>query len=46
MVEPKKQKLPLWPEWNENDINSEKWESVGKAKESNKAKPTSAPVCF
>ena len=43
MSEPKKQKLPLWIEWNENDINAEKWEAAGKAKDS-KAKPTSAPV--
>ncbi|CAF0778069.1 unnamed protein product [Brachionus calyciflorus] len=41
--EPKKQKLPLWVEWNENDINSEKWEVGGKVKDS-KAKPASAPV--
>lgn len=43
--EPKKQKLQLWSEWNENDINSEKWEVGGKIKDS-KAKPTSAPVIY
>jgi hypothetical protein len=25
----KKQKLPLWIEWNENDLNAEKWDSGG-----------------
>jgi hypothetical protein len=34
----------LWPEWNENDVNAEKWEGVGKAKDAAKAKPASAPV--
>ena len=43
VLEPKKQKLPLWLEWNENDINAEKWEAAGKTKDA-KAKPTSAPV--
>ena len=38
----KKQKLPLWLEWNENDINSEKWEVGGKSKDTAKGKPTSA----
>ncbi|XP_053316232.1 androglobin [Spea bombifrons] len=36
-VELKKGKFPIWPEWNEADINSEKWD-VGKAvKEKEKA---------
>jgi hypothetical protein len=43
IAEPRRQKLPLWPEWNENDLNAEKWEVAGKAKDP-KAKPTSAPV--
>jgi hypothetical protein len=42
-TEPKKQKLIIWPEWNENDINAEKWEVAGKVKDV-KTKPTSAPV--
>ncbi len=25
----KRQKLPLWIEWNENDLNAEKWEATG-----------------
>ena len=41
--EVRKQKLAIWPEWTENDINAEKWEVVSKVKES-KAKPTSAIV--
>lgn len=41
--EPKKQKLTMWPEWNENDVNAEKWDIGGKAKDS-KSKPTSTPV--
>ena len=41
----RKQKLPMWIEWNENDLNAEKWEGGGKAtKESGKGKPASAPV--
>jgi hypothetical protein len=40
----KKQKLPLWIEWNENDLNAEKWEGLGKVKDAGKSKPTSAPV--
>ncbi len=43
IAEPRRQKLPLWIEWNENDVNAEKWEVVGKIKDP-KAKPTSAPV--
>ena len=44
IAEPKRQKLPLWTEWNENDVNAEKWDSTaGKAKDP-KGKPTSAPV--
>ena len=43
LVEPKKQKLTIWPEWNENDVNNEKWDVGGKARDS-KSKPTSAPV--
>lgn len=38
----KRQRLILWPEWNENDINAEKWEVGGKSKDTAKAKPTSA----
>ena len=41
----KKQKLILWPEWNEKDINEEKWEVAGKAVKDSK-KPASAPVRF
>lgn len=44
IAEPKRQKLPLWTEWNENDVNAEKWDSTaGKAKDP-KGKPASAPV--
>ena len=45
-IEPKKQKLPLWPEWNEADLNAEKWEVGGKAKEPKVGKSPSAPVGF
>jgi hypothetical protein len=43
--EQRKQKLPIWPEWNENDINAEKWEAGAKVKDA-KSKPASAPVSF
>jgi hypothetical protein len=43
-IEPKKQKLPLWSEWMEADINAEKWEVGGKAKETKVGKSPSAPV--
>ena len=42
----KKQKLPLWVEWNEADINAEKWEVGGKTKETKVGKSPSAPVRF
>ena len=45
IAEPKRQKLPLWPEWNENDVNQEKWDMAGKAKDP-KGKPASAAVIF
>ena len=45
-IEPKKQKLPLWSEWNEADMNAEKWEVGGKAKEAKAGKSPSAPVRF
>ena len=47
IAEPKRQKLPLWPEWSESDVNAEKWDSAGfaaKPKEAKGAKPASAPV--
>ena len=45
IAEPRRQKLPLWIEWNENDVNAEKWEVIAKIKDP-KAKPTSAPVRY
>jgi len=43
--EPKRQKLPLWIEWNEADLNAEKWEGAGKVGKDPKAgKPQSAQV--
>ena len=45
-IEPKKQKLPLWTEWNEADMNAEKWEVGGKAKEAKAGKSPSAPVSY
>ncbi|MEE6475055.1 hypothetical protein FKM82_010600 [Ascaphus truei] len=41
-VEPKKGKFPIWPEWNETDINSEKWDTGKGAKE--KEKPGKSPI--
>jgi hypothetical protein len=42
-VEIRKQKLPIWIEWNEHDVNAEKWEVANKTKET-KTKPGSAQV--
>ncbi|KAM4866335.1 androglobin [Thomomys bottae] len=36
-VEQKKGKFPIWPEWNELDINAEKWDSGKVGKEKDKA---------
>ena len=44
MAELKKQKMPLWPEWTEADLNAEKWEVAGKVKEAKPGKSPSAPV--
>ncbi|PNJ78909.1 ADGB isoform 3, partial [Pongo abelii] len=35
-IEQKKGKFPIWPEWSEADINSEKWDSGKGAKEKDK----------
>uniref|UniRef100_A0A8C4K326 ADGB protein n=1 Tax=Dromaius novaehollandiae TaxID=8790 RepID=A0A8C4K326_DRONO len=39
--ESKKGKLPIWPEWNEADINAEKWDAgkAGKEKEKSGRSP-------
>ncbi|XP_066285114.1 androglobin-like isoform X10 [Branchiostoma lanceolatum] len=37
----KKGKLPLWPEWNDNDLNSEKWDASHKGKDKEKGKSPS-----
>ncbi|XP_019639273.1 PREDICTED: androglobin-like isoform X4 [Branchiostoma belcheri] len=37
----KKGKLPLWPEWNDNDVNSEKWDASHKGKDKEKGKSPS-----
>jgi hypothetical protein len=42
-AEAKRQKMPLWLEWNETDLNAEKWEMGGKVGKDPKAgKPQSA----
>lgn len=35
-VEQKKGKFPIWPEWNEADINAEKWDAGKGGKEKDK----------
>lgn len=35
--ESKKGKFPIWPEWNEADINAEKWDTGKVGKEKDKA---------
>ncbi|XP_030053895.1 androglobin [Microcaecilia unicolor] len=42
--EPKKVKFPIWPEWNEADINSEKWDMGKPGKE--KEKYGKSPILF
>ncbi|XP_004674193.1 PREDICTED: androglobin [Condylura cristata] len=36
-VEQKKGKFPIWPEWNEADINAEKWDAGKSGKEKDKS---------
>ncbi|XP_067398314.1 androglobin isoform X2 [Emydura macquarii macquarii] len=44
--ESKKGKFPIWPEWNEADINAEKWDAgkVGKEKDKAGKSPVLVPV--
>ncbi|XP_041108297.1 androglobin isoform X3 [Polyodon spathula] len=37
VVEPEKGKFPIWPEWNEADINAEKWEGAKGTKDRDKS---------
>ncbi|XP_077206647.1 androglobin isoform X7 [Paroedura picta] len=37
LTEAKKGRFPIWPEWNEADINAEKWDAGKGAKEKDKA---------
>lgn len=37
VVEPEKGKFPIWPEWNEADINAEKWEGAKVSKDRDKS---------
>ncbi|XP_069091255.1 androglobin isoform X1 [Pleurodeles waltl] len=41
-TEPKKGKHPIWPEWNDADVNFEKWDAGKGGKE--KEKPGKSPV--
>ncbi|VFV25445.1 Hypothetical predicted protein [Lynx pardinus] len=45
-VEQKKGKFPIWPEWNEADINAEKWDAGkgGKEKDKMGKSPVFTPV--
>lgn len=45
IVEAKNTKLQIWPEWNDTDLNNEKWDSgtTGRAPRESR-KPPSAPV--
>lgn len=36
-AESKKGKFPIWPEWNEADINAEKWDTGKTGKEKDKS---------
>ncbi|PIK43982.1 putative androglobin isoform X22 [Apostichopus japonicus] len=44
--EGKKQKLLIWPEWSDADINAEKWDTPHKAKEKEKGKSPSSMQHF
>ncbi|XP_051867185.1 androglobin [Pristis pectinata] len=37
ITEARKGRYPLWPEWNEADVNAEKWEGIKPAKEKEKS---------
>ncbi|XP_072121754.1 androglobin isoform X2 [Mobula birostris] len=37
ITEAKKGRYPLWPEWNEADVNAEKWDGAKPAKEKDKS---------
>ncbi|MGH0171138.1 UNVERIFIED_CONTAM: hypothetical protein FKN15_060638 [Acipenser sinensis] len=37
VIEPEKGKFPIWPEWNEADINAEKWEGAKVSKDRDKS---------
>ncbi|XP_070273959.1 androglobin isoform X2 [Myotis yumanensis] len=45
-VEQKKWKFPIWPEWNEIDINAEKWDAGKGGKEKDKAGKSPIFHCF
>ncbi|XP_071801000.1 androglobin-like isoform X5 [Asterias amurensis] len=44
--EGRKQKLVIWPEWNDADVNAEKWDAPHKAKEKEKGKSPSSMQHF
>ncbi|TGZ64002.1 hypothetical protein CRM22_006592 [Opisthorchis felineus] len=40
------QPTPIWPEWSDQDINSEKWDITSTAKIRDKSRSTQSPVYF
>ncbi|XP_038078681.1 androglobin-like isoform X2 [Patiria miniata] len=44
--EGRKQKLVIWPEWNDTDVNAEKWDAPHKGKEKEKGKSPSSMQHF
>ncbi|XP_069788343.1 androglobin isoform X3 [Narcine bancroftii] len=46
ITETRKGRYPLWPEWNEADVNAEKWEGAKQAKEKEKSAKSPSSQLF
>lgn len=45
-LEARRARFPIWPEWNEADINAEKWDAGKGGKEKDKAGRSPILVCL
>ncbi|XP_078261657.1 androglobin [Rhinoraja longicauda] len=46
VTEARKGRYPLWPEWNEMDVNAEKWEGIKPVKEKEKSAKSPSQLLF